>query len=499
MTPIEAKLLQSIGNFEYPYRIRPLITACENLNVTNEAGETPLILAIKIESYSITPDLIKAGADVNLPLPNGRTPLMLAARQLPRTKKLRLLDMLLTANADVNAVDEDGDTAFHHAASYLARIKLVKAGLNVNAANVDGVTPLMLAAKSGSIRLVKELLARGANPIATDIYNHNALDYLKRFVRGRKLTTITGLLRRTMMKYDKAPLVTALLTNRKIAKKLIKEGIGINAADENGVTPIMVAAHLKDGSILRQLLAVGSNLDMKDNQGNDVFYYAREPRILKALQQHRAIGKASPKTIETPMTFALLHEPYIVTTLIADGQYINTPNSDGVTPLMIAAMQGKSVVVKELLTAGADLFAKDKNGKTAFDYAKDQNPTLKVLRTAANQLKETPLTYALLCRPEWVKRLIRAGVDVNQPNLYGITPLIIAAKQGKKEFVRLLLNAGADINKADKHGRTIWTYAAEYPIIAETLAAVRTEPGQKITGKPVVFKKSKSTIKTRDA
>ena len=53
-----------------------------------------------------------------------------------------------------------------------------------------------------------------------------------------------------------------------------------------------------------------------------------------------------------------------------------------------------------------------------------------------------------------VMELIKAGADVNQANSEGFTPLYIAACNGHEGCVALLIQAGADVHKANKNG---WT------------------------------------------
>jgi ankyrin repeat protein len=53
-----------------------------NLNIRNNQGETPLILAIKLKSLPIVSTLLREEADLNLPDRNGRLPLEIAKQQL---------------------------------------------------------------------------------------------------------------------------------------------------------------------------------------------------------------------------------------------------------------------------------------------------------------------------------------------------------------------------------------------------------------------------------
>ena len=55
--------------------------------------------------------------------------------------------------------------------------------------------------------------------------------------------------------------------------------------------------------------------------------------------------------------------------LIQAGAVVDATNSNGETPLMLAAQRGNDLVVKELLSSGASKHAQDNNGQSAVQYA----------------------------------------------------------------------------------------------------------------------------------
>ena len=81
-----------------------------------------------------------------------------------------------------------------------------------------------------------------------------------------------------------------------------------------------------------------------------------------------------------------------------------------------------------------------------------------------------------LCNYEWwekattadLKAELEAGADVKARNLYGYTPLHIAAYIGSPESVQILLEAGADANAKDEDGSTPWDLAQDNEILKGT-------------------------------
>lgn len=76
---------------------------------------------------------------------------------------------------------------------------------------------------------------------------------------------------------------------------------------------------------------------------------------------------------ETPLMFALNAET--VEILVSEGAYIDSQNSYGRTPLMVASMYGREEVVKALLKLEANPNLKDNYNRTALSFAKESNYT----------------------------------------------------------------------------------------------------------------------------
>lgn len=60
---------------------------------------------------------------------------------------------------------------------------------------------------------------------------------------------------------------------------------------------------------------------------------------------------------------------------------------------------------------------------------------------------------------EYIAILLDNGIDINEKNIVGTTPLICAIKRNKKDFIPFLLENGADANETDNLNNTAFYYA----------------------------------------
>jgi ankyrin repeat protein len=124
--------------------------------------------------------------------------------------------------------------------------------------------------------------------------------------------------------------------------------------------------------------------------------------------------------------------------LLNSGAPINAQDQEGTTALM-SALESREVA-KLLLTRGADVTLRTKDGATALLYAAGRNV------------------------PWLIKPLIERGADVNARNGRGQTPLMWATGAidwvAKPEVMHALIDSGADVNLADRDGNTALMFAA---------------------------------------
>lgn len=151
---------------------------------------------------------------------------------------------------------------------------------------------------------------------------------------------------------------------------------------------------------------------------------------------------------------------------IAQRGRINGRDRFGLTALHWAAWYGEIDIVKLLLSRGADIHAKCKEGgMTALHYAAayGQKEVAELLITkganvnAKNVYGVTPLASTAMGRGESravAELLIANGADINAKHRNGSTPLHDAVLNGQPAMVSFLLSAGANAKAKDNNGET---------------------------------------------
>ena len=167
-------------------------------------------------------------------------------------------------------------------------------------------------------------------------------------------------------------------------KNLINSGATINLKDSDGWTALMYAVRYQENtSIVELLIEAGADVRLKNNYDVSALMlaatYNGNPEILRKLLNYYS---ASEK--EVIQSFVLmLSDNYSsdyskaakVDAFIEKAISLNS-FYNGKTPLMYAAQYCSStIVIKKLLEYGAGTSIRSADGKTAFDYAKE-NPTL---------------------------------------------------------------------------------------------------------------------------
>jgi ankyrin len=144
---------------------------------------------------------------------------------------------------------------------------------------------------------------------------------------------------------------------------------------------------------------------------------------------------------------------------VTKGNNINAKTGDGVTPLHLAAFEGRADVVELLVAAGADVNAPDNDGDRPIHYAarRGHNAVVAMLEakgavsdaTVESLLKigATPLHQAAAMGDlKQARALLAQGANVNAKDRLDARPLYYAAEKGRKDVIELLLAHGAAVH-----------------------------------------------------
>merc|ERR1711907_654401 len=136
--------------------VTKLLTDASNLDVADQEGHTPLMLAAWEGHTPIVKLLIGRGADLDLRNKVGNSALHLASWW----GRVETMQQLLEAGASIGAIDADGDFALHHAArnNMLEAVQLlIQWGAPAGVKNKAGKTPMVLALECNHVETALEL------------------------------------------------------------------------------------------------------------------------------------------------------------------------------------------------------------------------------------------------------------------------------------------------------------------------------------------------------
>jgi uncharacterized protein len=241
------------------------------------------------------------------------------------------------------------------------------------------------------------------------------------------------------------------------ALELVKNKADVNAAGSDGTTPLHYAVYHDDVALVESLLKAGAKPSVANKYGSTPLLEAAvrgDPVVIEKLlkagadtNQGNADGQTALLIVSRTSNVA------VAKLLVSHGANVNvTEHWHDQTPLMWAAAEKQSAMVKFLLDRGAKVDARSRLNHW----------TRMVTAEPRAQMRDvggfTPLLYAARegCL-ECVKTLLAGHADVNLPDPDGVTPLIMAVTNFHFDVGAYMVAKKANVNTWDWWGRTpLW-------------------------------------------
>lgn len=265
-------------------------------SLNKEGGNTFLFAVQGGRGYSnplaVYEYLKNLGLEPNIVTKDGYTPLhRLGFSNTDPT----IFEFFLTAGADVNQKDAQGNTPFLNAASRneLVMIQLLSSNVDdFNATNTDGQTALMLAVERNSTEVVEYLLKKGGNALAKDTKGSTIAYYLVASYDSRKVDEFDSKLKLMQKKGVKMNTTQAegntLLhlaakdNNLELLKRLSEFDVDVNAKNEEGLTALHLAAmKAENDDMMKYLISKGADTKIKTDFEETVYDLASENELLQ--------------------------------------------------------------------------------------------------------------------------------------------------------------------------------------------------------------------------
>jgi ankyrin repeat protein len=407
-----------------------LIKAGADVNAKNDYGSTPISEAVEAGNPVILEKLLKAGANPNSAGPDGMTPLMIVARNTNTKLAKLLLDhganpnaveqqrkqtalmwaaaqgqaamvkLLIAGGADVNAraLVNPVATAMFSSATPLEWLSNVSTEPRATYRTPGGMTPLLYATREGCLECTKALVEGGAS---VDTPDPEGVTPLIMAVTNMHFNTAAYLIKAgaNVDKWDwwgRSALYSAVdvntiphggradrpsldeTTSLQVIEMLLQAGANPNlqlkllppyrnvGADRGvdgmltiGATPLLRAAKALDAPAIELLLKYKANPNLPNMRGTTPVMAAAGLGSVDA--DTRGVFTTEDTAQRSVASLKLL---------LDNGGEINAKDGiRGQTPLHGAAFWGWNAAVELLVARGADLNAKDNQGKTVIDSA----------------------------------------------------------------------------------------------------------------------------------
>lgn len=340
-----------------------LMSLGANIHGSDCAGNSPMHAAINSETLNTAELLLKHGADINDQSNMfKRTPLQGAALY----GKTQAVKWLIEHGADVNRPDSQGETAISIGASYKGNAEILKMLLDHGANLPPQKIPQLTqgTCRAGNLDVLEFLSSKGINPNLDACYT--ALAYLPSPSQD-VLKWLAGRSKIKNIQVGKESMLHVAVENNsmEITKLLIASGADVNIRGNFGRPPL-------DGAIWHRFKESIKKTDYKAM----ISLLARHGADLnikygpnKRTALHELVDGAGCEDPEGAWKELCKNSAETAGVLITAGAEVNARDASGNTPLHLAANANSILLIKMLIAHGAALTATNNMGHTPLMYS----------------------------------------------------------------------------------------------------------------------------------
>lgn len=257
---------------------------------------------------------------------------------------------------------------------------------------------------------------------------------------------------------------------------LEQQGNGVNKITHDGRTYLHWAAYKGNVELVDYLIHKGYDINLEDSHGNSPLAFAASNGLanIQVFENFFKAGIAPKKKYANGATLLMLCAPNdkelkVTNYLVSKGLSVKDTDNNGATVFDYAARTGNLDNLKSFLAKGSK--ATGNALIIAAQGARRSSNTIEVYRFLVEEQKLKPaftskegynVLHYLVRKPnqsEIITYFLEKGAEVNQPNLDGNTPFIIAAGGKDLQTLRLLLPKVKDINAVNSKGQSALTNA----------------------------------------
>jgi ankyrin repeat protein len=261
---------------------------------------------------------------------------------------------------------------------------LLAAGANVELSDANGMRPLLMSLLNDNLDVAQLLLEYGADVNADDFWGRTplwaAVEYrnLDMNNRDQDSPTDNGVDRAPILAFIKVLLDSGADANARTrevppSRRWLYSLGDVSWVDFTGQTPFLRAALSADTSAMRLLLRYGADPNLATPAGTTPLMAAAGVNWVVA-QTYTESPQARVEAVKLCLEL---------------GADVNAANSMGLTALLGAANRGSNDIIELLVSRGARLDVKDREGRTALRWAEG-------VFLAAVGAERKPATIALL-------------------------------------------------------------------------------------------------------